>query len=80
LGLVFTNGLLIQIAPEDIPTFLDEIYRRTRRFIWGMECYSKEYTKINYRGYNDLLWKTDFPRLFLGCFKDLEVVKERFFK
>ena len=32
--LVFTSGLLIHIAPEDISTVLDEIHRCTKRYIW----------------------------------------------
>ena len=78
--LIFTSGLLIHIAPKNIIEVLDEMYRCTKRFIWGMEYYSKEYAEVVYHGYDNLLWKTDFPQLFLDRFKGLRLVKEKFFK
>ena len=78
--LVFTSGLLIHIAPDDITPVLDEIYRCTRQYIWCLEYYTEEYTQINYRGHADLLWKTNFSKLFLDHFANLTVVKEKHFK
>ena len=78
--LVFTAGLLIHITPEDIDEVLDEIYRCTRQYIWGMEYYAEAYTEVNYRGHNDLLWKTDFPKLFLERFQNLRLVKIEYLK
>ena len=78
--LVFTSGLLIHISPEDIPVALDEIYRCTKQYIWCFEYYSAEYTRVKYRGYDDLLWKTNFSKLFLDRFNSLELVREDFFK
>ena len=78
--LVFTSGVLIHISPEDITTVLDEIYRCTKQYIWCFEYYSDEYTQINYRGHADLLWKTNFSKLFLKRFKNLILVKEELFK
>ena len=37
---VFTSGVLIHIAPEDLPRAMDEIHRCARTFIWGMEYYA----------------------------------------
>jgi len=78
--LVFTAGLLIHIDPEDITEVLDEIYRCTKQYIWGFEYYSDEYTQVDYRGHRDLLWKTNFSKLFLERFRDLRLVKEEYFK
>lgn len=75
-GLVFTSALLIHISPDNINLALDEIYRSTKRYVWGYEYYSDKYTTINYRGENNLLWKTDFAKLFLETYKDLKLVKE----
>ena len=74
--LVFTSGVLIHISPDDINLVLDEIYRCTKRYIWGYEYYSDKYEIINYRGTNNLLWKTDFAGLFMERYKDLRLVKE----
>lgn len=78
--MVFTSGLLIHIAPDDITAVLDEIYRCTKRYIWGMEYFAETYTQVEYRGHSDLLWKTDFPKLFLDRFANIKLVKRKFFK
>jgi len=35
--LVYTSGVLVHLAPADIGGALREIYRCSRRYIWGME-------------------------------------------
>jgi pseudaminic acid biosynthesis-associated methylase len=74
---VFTSGVLIHIAPEDLPHAMDEIHRCARSFIWGMEYYAPSVTEVNYRSYTGLLWKMDYARRYLERFKDLELVRER---
>lgn len=78
--LVFTSGVLIHIAPSDIGKILKEIYRCTTRYIWGNEYFAEKYTEINYRGHENLLWKTNFAKLYLDAFNDLRLVKEKRFK
>jgi pseudaminic acid biosynthesis-associated methylase len=75
--LVFTSGVLIHIALQDIERALREIYRCSRKYIWGFECYADSYTEVRYRGHDNLLWKTDFASLYLSFFDDLELVKEK---
>jgi len=70
--LVFTSGLLIHVHPDDIDKALQEIVRCTRRYVWGFEYYSDEYEEVRYRENDNLLWKTDFARLYLENF-DLEL-------
>ena len=74
---VFTAGVLIHIAPKNLPQALDEIYRCSRDFIWGMEYYAPKVTEVNYRNHSGLLWKMDFARCYLERFLDLELVKEQ---
>ena len=74
--LVFTSGLLIHINPSEIVAALREIYRCSLHYIWGFEYFAERYTDVNYRGYTNLLWKTNFASLYLSLFKDLELVKE----
>lgn len=78
--MVFTSGVLIHISPDNINRVLDEIYRCTREYIWGFEYYADEYAEVNYRGNNDLLWKTNFSRLYLDRFPALKLIKEEKFK
>lgn len=75
--LVFTSGVLIHIAPQDIEKSLREIYRCSREYIWGFEYYADTYTEVRYRGHDNLLWKTDFANLYLNLFDDLELIKEK---
>lgn len=78
--LVFTSGLLIHISPDDIACALDEIHRCSKRYLWGWEYYADSYINIPYWGRENLLWKTDFARLYLDRFPDLELVKEKLLK
>jgi pseudaminic acid biosynthesis-associated methylase len=75
--LVFTSGVLIHIAPRDLPAAMDEIHRCARRFIWGTEYYAPHLTEVNYRDHSSLLWKMDYAKAFLERFDDLELVRER---
>jgi pseudaminic acid biosynthesis-associated methylase len=76
--LVFTSGVLIHIAPRDLPAAMAEIHRCAANYIWGLEYYAPESTEVNYRGHQSLLWKTDFASLYLKQFKDLELLRLEF--
>jgi pseudaminic acid biosynthesis-associated methylase len=75
--LVFTSGVLIHIAPADLPLALDEIHRCAKTWIWGLEYYASEVTQVNYRGHDDLLWKMDYAKRYLDRFGDFELVREQ---
>lgn len=75
--LVFTSGVLIHIAPEDLSRAMNEIYRCSRQYIWGAEYFSAEPASVTYRGYEKLLWKMDYARLFLSSFSDLVLEREQ---
>lgn len=75
--LVFTSGVLIHIAPADLPAALDEIHRCARTYILGTEYYAPAVTEVNYRDRHALLWKMDYARQYLRRFEDLELVQEQ---
>ncbi|HEY7351140.1 MAG TPA: pseudaminic acid biosynthesis-associated methylase [Terriglobales bacterium] len=75
--LVFTSGVLIHIAPEDLPQAFAEIHRCARHYIWATEYFSPEATPVNYHGHEKLLWKMDYAQIYLSLFSDLELVRER---
>jgi pseudaminic acid biosynthesis-associated methylase len=75
--LVFTSGLLIHIAPRDLPVVMHEIHRCSKSWIWGLEYYAAETTEVLYRGQAGLLWKADFARIYTKNFPDLELMLER---
>lgn len=79
--LVFTSGVLIHISPDDIDKVLDEMYRCTNKYIWGFEYYNPDgYHTVTYRGNDNLLWKTNFSKLFLDRFSDLKLVHTKIVK
>ena len=78
--LVFTSGVLIHINPKDIRKAMKEIYRCTNKYIWGFEYFSEKYQEVNYRGEKNLLWKADFPRLYIQNFSDLKLIKVKYIK
>ncbi|MCP4441335.1 MAG: methyltransferase domain-containing protein [Aureispira sp.] len=73
--LVCTNGVLIHIAPKDLPKIMGEIYRCSKKYIAGFEYYSEDIAEINYRGNKGFLWKADYSKLYQGEFNDLEEVE-----
>lgn len=75
--LVYTSGVLEHIAPHDIEDAIHEIYRCSKRYIWGFEPFAETYQEINYRGNKELQWKTDFAQLYLDTFDGLRLVKEQ---
>ena len=74
--LVFTSGVLIHIAPTDLPTAMAEIDRCAKHWIWGFEYYASQMTEVAYRGHQALLWKADYARLYVEQFQGLELVRE----
>jgi pseudaminic acid biosynthesis-associated methylase len=77
--LVFTSGVLIHISPHDIRNVMKEVYRCSRKYIWGFEYFAEEYTEIVYRGVKNLLWKANFARMYLDLFRELSLTKEKKF-
>jgi len=76
--LVFTSGVLIHIPPDNIDSAMNEITRCTSEWVYGTEYYAEEYTEVNYRGHENLLWKTDFPSLFQeNCGLELVDIEHR---
>jgi pseudaminic acid biosynthesis-associated methylase len=77
--LVFTSGVLIHIAPENLPNVFAEMHRCSKKYIWGFEYYAPKTTPINYRGNDGFLWKADYGKLICDQFKDLSVVKQELY-
>lgn len=76
---VCTNGVLIHISPNDLPKIMNEMYRCSKKYIWGFEYFSAETTEINYRGHSNYLWKADYADLFMKQFPDLKLVKKEMY-
>jgi pseudaminic acid biosynthesis-associated methylase len=79
VDLVFTSGVLIHIAPENLPSACKEIYRVARRYIACIEYFSTQPQEVLYRGHEGRLFKRDFGSFWLDQFPDLRVVDYGFF-
>ncbi len=77
--LVFTSGVLIHLDPKDLDKALKEIYRCSKRYIWGYEYFSKKFVNVIYHKKDSLLWKGDYPEIFLDTFADLELVDKKIY-
>ena len=78
--IVFTSGVLIHIAPEDLSNVMDEMVRCSSKYIWGFEYFDNEITDLKYRGNTGFLWKADYAKFFLNRFHDLSLVNKDFYK
>lgn len=78
--IVFTSGVLIHINQQDVKRALKEIYRCSKKYIWGFEYYADKYTEILYRRKKNLLWKANFLKIYQDIFPNLKVVKMKFLK
>jgi len=65
--LVFTCGVLMHVAPEDLTRAAQEIGRVTRKYILVIEYYSEEEQVIPHRGHDNFLFKRDYSKLFPNC-------------
>ncbi len=75
-SLVFTSGVLIHIHPDDLHKVMMEIYRCSRRYIWGFEYYCEDIEEIDYRSHRNLLWKADHAELFMQMFPSLRLIRK----
>lgn len=76
--LVFTKGVLIHVAPEDLPTAYDTLYQCAARYIMVAEYYAPKPQAIPYRGVDNALWKRDFAGEILDRFPDLRLITYEF--
>jgi pseudaminic acid biosynthesis-associated methylase len=74
--LVFTNGVLIHIHPNDLPTIMKEMVRVSKKYIWGFEYYAEQPTQIKYRGHDGFMWKMDYAKKFMEVDPSLKEVKK----
>ena len=79
IDLVFTSGVLIHIAPEDLQSSCAEIYRVSRRYILSIEYFNPTPIQIPYRGHDGVLFKRDFGSFWIENFPNLKVIDYGFF-
>ena len=77
--LVFTSGVLIHIAPDNLSKVFAEMHRCSNKYVWGFEYYAEQTTSINYRGNEGFLWKANYGKLMRDQFENLSLVKEELY-
>lgn len=72
--LVLTKGLLIHIAPKDLPTAYEVLHACTRKWLLVCEYYSPKPREINYRGNEGKAWARDFAGEIMDAYPDMALV------
>lgn len=67
--LVFVCGVLIHIAPADLPVIYRKLFELSKRYILMNEYFNPTPVEIEYRGHQDRLYKRDFGGDFLDMYK-----------
>ena len=70
---VFSKGVLIHLAPEQLQSTYRKMYEWSNRFILIAEYYNPVPVAIPYRGYSDRLFKRDFAGEFLDLFQNVKL-------
>lgn len=78
--LVFTSGVLIHIAPENLSNIMKEIVRCSKKYIWGLEYYSDSLMKVSYRENSNAMWKGNYAEEYIKNNPELKIVKQRKYK
>lgn len=79
MDLVFTSGVLIHIAPQNLLRATEEIVRVSKHYILCIEYFSHQPVEIPYRGRKGFLFKRDFGSFYLDNFPNLRIVDYGFF-
>jgi pseudaminic acid biosynthesis-associated methylase len=74
IDLVFTSGVLIHVAPDNLGRMVDEVVRVSRRYILCIEYFSHQPEAAPYHGMEGFLFKRDFGRFYLERHPGLRVL------
>lgn len=72
--LVATVGVLIHIAPEDLPRAMDSIISVSNRYVLAVEYADETEVEVEYRGHTERLWRRPFGRLYVE--RGLKIISE----
>jgi pseudaminic acid biosynthesis-associated methylase len=62
--LVFTAGVLIHIAPQDLQAFMQRIVDASCDYVLAVEYEDDTETEVEYRGHSGKLWKRPYGKLY----------------
>lgn len=64
IDLVATCGMLIHVAPDDLPSVMKAITTVSGRFVLCVEYMSETEEEVLYRGHSGRLWRRPFGKLY----------------
>ena len=64
IDLVFTCGVLIHVAPQDLDPVMRAIVATSSRYVIAVEYEADEEEEVEYRGHAGKLWKRPFGELY----------------
>ena len=73
-----TKGVLIHIAPEDLPTAYEKLYQASKRYILIAEYFSPEPREVEYRGNHGKLWTRDYGGEMQDKYPDMKLLDVSF--
>ena len=76
--LVFTSGVLIYIAPDDLPATYRKLAQLSRRYVLLNEYFNPTPVELSYRGHTGKLFKRDFAGEFLDTCPGFRVLRYGF--
>jgi hypothetical protein len=68
-SLVFTIGVLIHIHPDNLLLNMRKIFSYSNKYILIGEYFNSTPTMLEYQGYQNRLFKSDFGKLFMENFE-----------
>lgn len=68
------KGVLIHIAPDQLPLIYEKLYSTAKRYICIVEYYNPTPVEISYRGHENKLFKRDFAGEMLDKYTDLKLI------
>lgn len=71
---VLIKGVLIHINPDELTNVYRKLYESSNKYICIAEYYNPTPVTINYRGFENRLFKRDFAGEMLDMYEDLELV------
>jgi spore coat polysaccharide biosynthesis protein SpsF len=70
---VFSKGVLIHIAPENLPIVYEKMVKCTKRWLLIAEYYNPTPVTVDYRGHSDKLFKRDFAGEVMDRFPEMKL-------
>mgnify|MGYP001188565637 CR=1 FL=1 len=72
--LVVSRGVLIHLNPDDLPKAYEQLYTYTNKYILISEYFNTDPVSVDYRGYQNKLFKRDFCKEILDMYSDLNLI------